>query len=309
MIPEPAEWRAADAAQLLRVPGPHTHKYSRGVLGVRTGSAAYPGAAVLGVEAAWRTGVGLVRYFSPRDDAAPEFGLPSPAAAVLARRPETVFARSTSSERSRCDAWVIGSGTDPTARSFAEREELRRLLEGDAPVVVDAGALDLVGGGDTRAPIVVTPHAGEFASLQRASGATSAHAAGDAEADRVHSVRGVAQSLGITVLLKGSRTIVASPSGWCGVYGPASAWLATAGTGDVLAGILGALVATNVTEVREDRDALARLGLTAALLHDHAAQLAAHRAAHAQDRSDAAGPVIALDVASAVPAAFASLLG
>src|SRR5690606_27746300 len=58
MIPEPAEWRAADAAQLLRVPGPHTHKYSRGVLGVRTGSAAYPGAAVLGVEAAWRTGVG-----------------------------------------------------------------------------------------------------------------------------------------------------------------------------------------------------------------------------------------------------------
>ena len=299
------DWQASDAARLLHVPEANSHKYSRGVLGLRTGSAAYPGAAVLGAEAAWRTGVGLVRYFTQLDDVEPQFGLPSPAAAVLAVRPETVFSGESAEDRARCDAWLIGSGTDAHARSFAETTVLTEILGGDSPVVADAGALDLIVSAQTdvaprTAPTIITPHLGEFRRLWAAAGlegAIGSELSGLGEAAVT-----LAQQLGATVLLKGSRTIAASPSGAVYAYGPATPWLATAGTGDVLAGILGPLVATHASEVTGSSELLAQLGVSAALLHDSAAR----RAATGHHSRIASGPITALDVAHALPQTMAT---
>lgn len=302
-----APWQQADAAQLLSAPGPDSNKYSRGVLGLRTGSSAYPGAAVLGAEAAWRTGIGLVRYFPPLDDDPPAFGMPSPASAILAMRPETVFSRDRGEDRERCDAWLLGSGTDPAARSFAEREALRELLAGQAPAVVDAGALDLVPH-RPAAPVIVTPHRGEFRRLWIAAG-LSGSPEDTPGADRAAAI--LARELGVTVLLKGSRTIAAAPSGSTLVSGPATPWLATAGTGDVLAGILGALIAAHATETRRNPGLLAQLGVTASLLHDTAARIASGdtRIDPDDDAGCAGAPIPALDVAHALPRAIALLRG
>lgn len=299
----PIPWRAADAAALLQIPGQDSHKYSRGVLGLRTGSSAYPGAAVLGAEAAWRTGIGSVRYIAPRDDSSPPNGLPTPAAAILARRPETVYSKDSAQDRARCDAWLIGSGSNPDTRSLAETEALLQLLAGTAPVVVDAGALGLVSGDralahdSPTAPVIITPHLGEFRALWRATGLTpDPDALPGEEAAAI-----LAQELGVTVLLKGSRTIAASPLGCTVVHGPSTPWLATAGTGDVLAGTLGALVATNARRLDQHPDLLMELGATASLLHDAAGRLAAE---DPEGRGEGK-PITALDVASAIPDAIA----
>lgn len=269
-------WTAADAARVLREPTASDDKYSRGVLGVRTGSTAYPGAAVLGVEAAWRTGLGMVRYIGPS----------RAADLVLARRPETVTASG------RVQAWVIGSGTDAGARPADETEALRELLAGDVPVVVDAGALDLAPG--AKAPLIVTPHAREHARLRESLGLGSRE-------DRADAARETAAALGACVLVKGSQTLVATPSGWMRTLPAASAWLATAGTGDVLAGIVGAVVASGATTGDVDAEALGALAATGSWLH---AQAAARASRAAGD-----GPITALDVAEALPAVVGEVLG
>lgn len=289
-------WTREQAAAWLRRPEPRDHKYTRGLLGVRTGSARYPGAAVLGVSAAWRTGVGMVRY-APAHDEAPPYGLPSPAAAVLAARPEAVFGEG------RCDAWMIGSGTDPAHRAPAEEAALLELLRGDRPVVVDAGALDLVprlehGG----APLILTPHAGEFDRLWESSGLEPLPdgSAGASVPRRAELALRLAGALRSTVLFKGSTSVCATPGGRTIAHGPATPWLASAGTGDVLAGIIGSLVAGHATAVRADPELLGELGATAALLHDAAARIAA-----ADPSGTGTGrPVTALDVAEAIPAAW-----
>ncbi|PPH08849.1 MULTISPECIES: NAD(P)H-hydrate dehydratase, partial [unclassified Rathayibacter] len=118
----------AEAARSIRVPREDDDKYTRGVLGIATGSERYPGAAVLGVEAAVRTGVGMVRYLGPE----------RPAGLVLARRPEVVTAVG------RVQAWLVGSGTSAEDRSDEERRTLIEQLHSGVPVVLDAGALDLI---------------------------------------------------------------------------------------------------------------------------------------------------------------------
>lgn len=294
------EWTAADAAGMVRAPGPHSHKYNRGVLGLRTGSSAYPGAAVLGAEAAWRTGIGLVCFFAQVGDDRPAFGLPSPAAAVLARRPETVFAHDSAVDRARCDAWVIGSGTNARSRSLAETAALTEILTGDSPVVIDAGALDLVSTGPVAAPAVVTPHLGEFRLLCESAGIEDV---GGTDVEQTDAALALADRTGVTVLLKGSRTICASPGGSVYVTGPATPWLATAGTGDVLAGILGTLLAGHSSEIHHDDELLVKLGATAAVLHDQAARIALGD--HTEARP---GPITALDVADALPRVISSLI-
>ncbi|MGO3147861.1 MAG: ADP-dependent NAD(P)H-hydrate dehydratase [Leucobacter sp.] len=296
------DWQASDAARLVRVPDADSHKYSRGVLGLRTGSAAYPGAAVLGAEAAWRTGVGLVRYFTQLDEMSPRFGLPSPAAAVLAARPETVFSDDSEADRARCDAWLVGSGTDAQSRSFAETAALTEILGGNAPVVADAGALGLIADTQITSPTIITPHLGEFRKVWISAGLVDM--GGSEISDPEEAALTLARHLGVTVLLKGSHTIAASPSGAIYAYGVATPWLATAGTGDVLAGILGALVATHAREVSGNPDLLAQLGATAALLHDSAARVASNRG-HSQTE---AGPITALDVAHALPQVISTIL-
>lgn len=290
-------WHAHDAAQMIRLPDATSHKYTRGVLGLRTGSSAYPGAAVLGAEAAWRTGIGLVRFFPQLDDADPHAGLPSPAAAVLAARPETVFAEDHVADRARCDAWLVGSGTSPDTRSLAETHALLELLEGTAPVVADAGALPLLVSARITAPTLITPHLGELRSLASSCGLDGLSF--EDERSRREAALTLASHLGVTVLLKGSVSVAASPTGLVLASGPATPWLATAGTGDVLAGILGALGASYAAAAPVDHDALARLGATAALIHDAAARIAMG--------PGAAHPITALDVAHHVARAIDSL--
>lgn len=285
------EWTAEQAAGVLRMPTASDDKYSRGVLGVRTGSDRYPGAAVLGVEAAHRTGLGMVRYL----------GDERPTALVLARRPETVSADG------RVQAWLIGSGTDASERSAADTAALRELLAGSMPVVVDAGALDLVPG--AVAPVVVTPHDRELARLREAAGLPEISLTGPG-ADRAGAAVDTAAALGVTVLLKGSRTVVATPAGRVRTVVSPTAWLAAAGTGDVLGGILGALLAGAAGAAEADAgadgsaaldaDTLGALAATAAYVHGHAA------AAASAARSG--GPITALDVAESVASVIGTLL-
>lgn len=291
----PERWSPGRAAAWLRRPVPEDHKYRRGVLAVRTGSARYPGAAVIGVSAAWRTGIGMVRYVAPLGDASPD--LPSPVEAVLARHPETVPGAG------RCDAWLIGSGTDPAARTAAEEAEVLELLHGTAPVVVDAGALDLVERREAdAAPLILTPHAGEFARLIRRTPPTEdGSPAGVAR--RAGAAAELAAELGVAVLLKGSVSICADPDGRAIAHGPATPWLATAGTGDALAGILGALLAAHAEHLRERPAAVIELGATAALLHDSAARIAARD----PEARGAGSPITALDLVAALPHAFRSV--
>ena len=276
-----------DVRSVLRIPEAASDKRSRGVVGLRTGSEAFPGAAVLGVEGAWRAGAGYVCYVGGR----------RAADLVLARRPETV-AVAPGERAPRIDAWVIGSGVSAQTRSAAETAALRPLLAGAAPVVVDAGALDLLPG--AAAPVVATPHEREFERLRAEVELPPlpALARGDV-ATRAAAVQETASALGGTVLLKGAVTLVADPDAEK-VYAvdAGTPWLATAGTGDVLAGVIGALVAA-------DRAAggTAGLGLLAAVgawLHGTAGRIAADALVDLPGR-----PVVALDVAEALPAAFA----
>lgn len=285
----PERWTAQDAGRVLRMPTDDDDKYSRGVLGVRTGSEQYPGAAVLGVEAAWRTGAGMVRYLGPE----------RPSTLILQRRPETVTADG------RVQAWLIGSGTDAAARSVDETAALRGILSGDLTVVVDAGALDLAPSG--TAPRIVTPHGREHTRLRKALGLAPLSAQPDEE-ERADAAAETAAALGAVVLLKGAVTIVATPDGWSTRVQAGTPWLSTAGTGDVLGGVVGALAAA----AGEDADAgeLGRVAATGAWLHGRAASLAATAAAAGPDGSgpNGSGPITALDVAEHLPAAVAAAL-
>jgi hydroxyethylthiazole kinase-like uncharacterized protein yjeF len=266
------EWTADDAARQIAVPGERDDKYSRGVLGVVTGSDKYPGAAVLGVDAALHTGVGMVRYLGPGRAA----GL------VLQRRPEAVTAEG------RVQAWLLGSGIDPLAREHVILKRMTEAVDEGLPTILDSGALDLVG--RASGPVVITPHFGELARLLGAS-------VDDIAADPGTWSRTAADRLNVTVLLKGHATHVAGP-GISLVSSAAPTWLATAGAGDALAGILGALVATHAQEVAADAAALARLAATAAVIHGLAAR-----------RAGAGGPFTILGLIGAVPPTIAALLG
>ena len=272
MTTEYTAWTADDAAAVIAVPGENDDKYSRGVLGVITGSTMYPGAAVLGVEAALRTGLGMVRYLGP--DRASTL--------VLARRPETVTANG------RVQAWLIGSGIERVDGSESERWMAEAVAQ-NVPVVLDGGALELhamaVG------PVVITPHFRELARLVGGS-------AEDIAKDPGGAAGAAAEQLGVTVLLKGHTTYVASPEGLRFSASAAPSWLATAGAGDALGGVLGALVATHGEEVIADPSGLARLAATASVIHGMAAQ-----------RASNGGPLTVLDLASELSATVSALLG
>ena len=250
-------WTAADAKACIRWPEATDHKYTRGVLGVVTGSYHYPGAAVLSTAAALATGVGMVRYY-------PTAQL---ASLVLQRSPEVVIAPGP------VNAWLLGSGVPSpgglSIRNGMRHRQMKCARQHTAPTVLDAGALYLAG--TLNAPTLITPHAGELASLLQSRGVSTSAQAIAAEshawAMRAHQV------LGVTVLLKGTRTVVAGP-GVAVELPAATPWLATAGTGDVLAGIVGALVASRYAELDGKPALLAHLAATASYLHATAATLA-----------------------------------
>jgi hydroxyethylthiazole kinase-like uncharacterized protein yjeF len=251
-LPEPAieALQPPDVAALLPHPTPDAQKYTRGVVGIRAGSAQYPGAALLSVAGAASGLAGMVRYV----------GDPDVARTVKEQHPEVVGA-------GRVQAWVVGSGGGEHAG-----DELEAALEDGVPVLVDADALRHVEPGRAA---VLTPHAGELAALLGADRA-------EIEARPLHFARTAAERYEATVLLKGRRTVVARPDGKVRVNTTGTAWLATAGAGDVLGGLIGALLAAGLPPY----DA-ASVG---AWLHGAAATYAG-----------AGGPVTAGEVARAIP--------
>ncbi|PID96134.1 MAG: NAD(P)H-hydrate epimerase [Actinomycetales bacterium] len=287
-----------DVAGLWPRPSAATDKYSRGVLGAVVGSTAYPGAAVLSALGALGVGTGMVRHVAP----------PAVVALVHQHAPEVVAAPG------RVQAWVLGSGVDPAAETKAGGDgqvaAIESALAASEPCVVDAGALDLIGRREDSPVRVLTPHAGELARLLtrleirvEGAGAGETGAAPGAPTDPVTRdqvlaapvahAQAAADELKAVVLLKGATTLVVCPSSWgqpvC-AQADAPPWLATAGAGDVLGGILGALLASGL----EPADAAA----LAALVHGVAA-----------DQVNPGGPVRVLDLARSLPHTVAALLG
>jgi hydroxyethylthiazole kinase-like uncharacterized protein yjeF len=266
-LPEEAELEAlqhVDVAARLPVPGAESDKYRRGVLGIAAGSARYPGAAVLAVSGALRGGAGAVRYVGPAADA------------VISRFPETLVSDQGPARAGRVQAWVVGPGIGDDASAVAQ------VLGADVPVLVDADGLRLADRSAVRArtaPTLMTPHAGEAAALLGVSRES-------VEGARLASARELALRYGATVLLKGSTTLVADPAGGAVRVNPTgTAWLATAGSGDVLSGLAGSLLAAGLSAL----DA----GSVGAYLHGLAGRLAADGA-----------PLGAHDVAAAIPEAW-----
>ncbi|MBX6355298.1 MAG: NAD(P)H-hydrate dehydratase [Micromonosporaceae bacterium] len=248
---------------------PSSEKYSRGVVGVATGSATYPGAAVLSVGGALAGPAGMVRYAG------------SAKAQVLAQHPSVVATESVG-DAGRVQAWVCGSGLGSGEDAGAT---VRAVLASPVPVVLDADGLNALVDGSMaewlrgrRAPVVVTPHDREFARL----------AGSPPGGDRVGAALRLAAQMNAVVLLKGDRTIVASPSGQAWVNPTGTPALATGGTGDVLAGLLGSLLAAGLSPQRA--------AAAAAYLHGLAGREAARH-----------GPVTAADVAAALRPVIAPL--
>lgn len=266
----------ADVAARWPVPRVDDDKYSRGVVGVVAGGGAYSGAATLAVGGAVRSGAGMVRYVGPG----------SVSADVRLRWPEVVPGVG------RVQAWALGPGVDP-GRDDDQADVIRDALAGSQPCVVDAGALGVfatvLAEGGVRAPALLTPHAGEAARLleqvtDRARVDREAVEAAPAEA-----ARELAQVTGATVLLKGAVTVLADPDGGLRTQSEAPAWLATAGAGDVLAGVAGTLLAAGLAPLEA--------GSLAVWVHGTAATAAS-----------GGGPISATDVLDALPTAIAGLL-
>ncbi|MFI5487627.1 NAD(P)H-hydrate dehydratase [Micromonospora echinaurantiaca] len=249
--------------------GAASEKYSRGVVGVATGSATYPGAAVLSVGGALAGPTGMVRYAG------------GARADVLHQHP-SVIATGRVADAGRVQAWVCGSGLGTGEEAAGE---LRAVLAAPVPVVLDADALTLLVDGSLAdqlrkrdAPIVVTPHDREFTRLCGESPGT----------DRVAATLRLAAWMNAVVLLKGDRTVIGTPDGRAYVNPTGTPALATGGTGDVLAGLLGSLLAAGVPA--------ARAAAMAAYLHGLAGREAAR-----------GGPVTAPDVADALRPVLARL--
>jgi ADP-dependent NAD(P)H-hydrate dehydratase / NAD(P)H-hydrate epimerase len=239
-------FEAHDVAARWPVPGPHDDKYTQGVTGVMAGSSTYPGAAVLCTGAAVAATSGMVRYAG------------SAHSEVLTHWPE-VIASPTPASAGRVQAWVVGPGlgtddTGATALWFA--------LDTDLPVLVDADGLTILAAHpdlvvNRTGPTLLTPHAGEFARL-------AGHPPGD---DRVGATRKLADALGATVLLKGNVTVIADPGGPVYLNPAGQSWAATAGSGDVLSGVIGALLAAGLPT--------AEAAAAGAFVHAQAAALSA----------------------------------
>jgi hydroxyethylthiazole kinase-like uncharacterized protein yjeF len=239
-------FEAADVAARWPVPGPDDDKYTQGVTGILAGSATYPGAAVMCTGAAVKATSGMVRYAGSAHQQ------------VLSNWPEVIAAPSAA-ESGRVQAWAVGPGigTDETGAS-----SLWFALDTDLPVIVDADALTILAAHpdlviSRSAPTVLTPHAGEFARL-------AGSPPGD---DRIGATRRLADRFGATVLLKGNVTVIADPGGPVYLNPAGQSWAATAGSGDVLSGIIGALLAAGLPTVEA--------AAAAAFVHAHAANMSA----------------------------------
>jgi ADP-dependent NAD(P)H-hydrate dehydratase / NAD(P)H-hydrate epimerase len=273
--------QSADVAALLPAPDAESDKYRRGVLGVLAGSEKYTGAAVLSVGGAIRGGAGMVRLVSARH-AVEVVRQHWPEAVVTVIDPADPSAAVAAA--GRVQAWAAGPGLGTGDEAAAL---IGAVLRTPLPVLVDADALTVLGthrhllARPPGAVTLITPHAGELARLL-----DMGH--DEIEARRLESARRAAAELGVIVLLKGSTTIVATPDAALPVYvnPTGTPWLATAGSGDVLSGLTGALLAQGVLPVQAAAAA-------AAFLHGLAGRLAARDA-----------PIGAADIIATLPDAI-----
>lgn len=267
---------ADDVAYAWRVPGPSDDKYTQGVTGIAAGSATYPGAAVLSAGAAVLATSGMVRYAGYAADE------------VRGRWPELV-ATGTVEDAGRVQAWVVGPGL---GIGQTGRAVLAAVLAEGVPTCVDADGITLLASTpslwDSRDPdtaVVLTPHDREFARVAGPLGI-------ELGTDRVAAARALAKRLDAVVLLKGNATIVAAPDGRTLVNAATSSWLATAGSGDVLTGLIGALLAS---------------GLDPWLAAGCAAWLHVRAAEHAADGAPAPASLIQQAIPAAIRAVRASV--
>ena len=281
--PGPAAVQAlqhADVAALLPRPSAESDKYRRGVVGIAAGSDRYPGAAVLAVSSALNGGAGAVRYAG------------SAAVEVVRAHPEVLVTNGGPKAAGRVQAWVVGPGLSDGDQAQRTLEE---ALAAGAPVLVDADGLRLLarrGAALSSAgeiDLLLTPHAGEAVALLAGAGVEATRE--QVEGARIASARRIAELYGCTVLLKGSTTVVAGPdpAAPVRVNPTGTPWLATAGSGDVLSGLAGSLLAAGLAPI----DA----GSVAAYLHGLAA------------RTLGDAPVTAAGVAAALPAAWRGVAG
>lgn len=317
-----------DASKCLKIPDQSSNKYSRGVLGIITGSNEYPGAAILSTRAAAQSNIGMVRYAGPL----------RAQNLVLQASPEVVAAEQL---QGKVDAITVGSGIPDAIHcnsesAQAQRAQIANILknyENESqssniqsqsqnalpPVCVDAGALDLLPK-KVCAKVVLTPHAGELCSLFARYGLEIS--AQEILQDPVKYAQKAADFTGATVLVKGAKTVVASPSNlniptYIAQYGPP--WLATAGSGDVLAGILGALLAQCEKNTESSKD-YALVAASAALLHGICAVFASRSCSgnnctqlvqdllQSQHSLTLEHPIVASDIITALPHALSILL-
>jgi hydroxyethylthiazole kinase-like uncharacterized protein yjeF len=270
------------AAEALERPAALDDKYTRGVVGVSSGSDRYPGAAILSTGGARHGVTGYVRYSGPSYQE------------VVQAWPDIVAKPGRVGLAGRAQCWVVGSGRGTDEEARLAILDAASLI---TPLVLDADALTLLAEDtEVRAAVqsrhavtVLTPHDGEFARL-------AGRPVGD---DRVGAARGLASAFGAVVLLKGSSTVVASPGGAAYVSVAAPAELATAGSGDVLAGFLGSLLAHHQAIGHVTDDAAARLAGVAAHVHGVAGALAV---GHGRT-------ITALDLVEALPVAVSRVRG
>ncbi|WP_370946471.1 NAD(P)H-hydrate dehydratase [Amycolatopsis sp. cg5] len=225
--PDLVRLEADDVAACWPIPGPADDKYTLGVTGVAAGSAVYPGAAVLAAGAAVYATSGMVRYAGPAADL------------VRSRWPE-IIATGSVTDAGRVQSWVVGPGI---GTGHEGREVLANVLGAGVPVCADADAttliaqhVDVLDARDPDTPLVLTPHDREFARLMGS----------EPGKDRVAAARACARRYDAVVLLKGHCTVVAAPDGRAMVNTPRGSWLATPGSGDVLSGLIGAVLAAGV---------------------------------------------------------------
>jgi len=262
---------AVDLARIVPRPGPLDHKYSQGVTGIAAGSKKYPGAGVLAVSGALHAKAGLVRYVGEA------------AAEVVSAWPSAIASTGPVGAAGRVQAWGVGPGL---GLGDDAHQVVVDVLGSDVPVVADADALTIIARDpellrSRAAPTVITPHVGEFARL-----ATDL----DLSVDPVAAVRDLASRLNCTVLAKGATTIVADADGQVRLNRTGTPWLATGGTGDVLTGVIAALLSSGAAPL----DAASG----GAFLHGIAGRLA----------SDGA-PTTSAAVGEALPDAIRAVLG
>jgi hydroxyethylthiazole kinase-like uncharacterized protein yjeF len=276
---------ADDVAYWVQEPTLNDHKYRRGVVGLIAGSAQYPGAAFLATSAAIAGDIGMVEYFDRGDGLALQ---------VVSTHPAVVLTVADPASNQRVNAWVAGPGFTGTAD---DEGAIAAILRCAAPVVLDAGALTCVAASNELQQLilqrdfatVLTPHEGEFARLCDAKVSDG----------RIAAAMALAKQLNVIVALKGAGTIIAGPDGSLYVDLIGTPSLATAGSGDVLAGFMGALLAGAVARSQEalSQTEVAEVVAAAVWLHSQAGRIAAN----------SGYPVSATQIAAALPAAVAQV--